>query len=675
MHRFLEEINIRLRITKSNHAALKRLGIQTVSDLLLYKPEYYVRRFINPNLSHLKHGQDIAFSGKIEEIQVPAKRTSPLKIECSNSTGSISLVYFSMPSGLKKILSKGKTYIFSGKVQFYDYYPQITHPEIIFDKSLLTHEDPKYSLTYGLTHNMIRNYIFQIIRLGDLSIKEWLPGELITQYGLPAFMDAIHSIHSLPNNNTPKNKAILRLKYDEALSNQLGFRIAKEKTKVYKTENYPVASKLKSDILANFPYNLTKGQINAINDIEKDQSQNIQMFRMIHGDVGCGKTIVALVTSLNVIDKGSQVAIMAPTEVLASQHFQFVTKMLRDTNHNAALLTSKMSQKEQKLTLTDIENGLVSIVIGTHSLISEKVKFKKLGYVIIDEQHKFGVNQRYNLISKGENPDILIMSATPIPRTLAMTYFGNLDITKIPDMPSSRIAVKTLVVSASRLSEIEKLLATKIEKNEKIYWICPLIEQNEEDPGLYSDVKKRYDYLSNIFAEKVSYIHGFMSQEEKNLAIEQFKNGNISILVSTTVVEVGVDVPDATLIVIENAEKFGLAQLHQLRGRVGRGSLESMCVLLYGKATSKIAYERFKVMKESNDGFYIAEKDLLMRGEGELLGEKQSGVQNFRFLDIEMDAKIIEEAADIAKYFTDHDLANIVVLIFNKFITQKNIVI
>lgn len=681
-----DEIDKHLKLDKPKVEGLARLGIYRVIDLLIYTPYDYKELKIFPDLTKLHHEEEVIIKVTVKEIKYPQKRSSPTKIYCANHTGGITVTYFNMHSYLKTIYRIGNVLTISGKVEFYDNFPQISHPDIIYDANLISSKEPKYALTYGLLNNQLRSYISKLLPLAEKT-QEWLPKEIIDHYELPSFYEALKSIHSISNsNNSTKNsstKSFLRLKIDEAFSNQLGFKFIQEKCIKEKDRIFPKDLELQSRILKKFPYSLTQGQLNAIKEIESDQIKNDQMLRMVQGDVGCGKTIVAFLASLNVLKSGGQVALMAPTEVLASQHFEFVSKYLDNTGYQTCLLSSKTKPKEREKLFASIKNGEIHYIVGTHSLLNEKLEFKDLAFVIVDEQHKFGVNQRIELVSKGNNPDVLIMSATPIPRTLSLTYFGDLSMTKITEMPSNRKKINTVVSSTTKLPDVFHLVSNKIKNNEKIYWICPLISQadnNEQEnkankDQIYIDVAQRYEYLQGLFGDKVGELHGALKQEKKHSIIEEFRNGEISILVSTTVVEVGVDVPDATLIVIENAEKFGLAQLHQLRGRVGRGSLDSSCILLYGKYTSKIAFERLKIMKESSDGFYIAEKDLLLRGEGELLGEKQSGAQNFRFVDLAADYEIIKACNKAVSNLTiNQDLIQ-VISIFNKNIIDKKVVV
>lgn len=680
MNKLFEPISKHLSLDKTKEAALKRLGVETVIDLLLYKPISYKQKRLYPDLKTLAHGDEVIIKVEVKEIEYPARKTSPTKIFVSNETGAVTLTFFKFHSYLKSYYKIGNKLTLAGKVEFFDYRAQISHPEVIFDSALPKSRDdvfiePRYGLTYAITNSQVRNYIAKALPLAK-DIPEWLPDELLKEYNLPSFYGALCEIHGV---DAPRDDALatanLRLKIDEAISNQLGFKYIKEQTIAQKGKSFKNNNELKQRVINRLGFELTQDQQDVIAEIELDQLNEMQMLRMVQGDVGCGKTIVAILTALNVIGAGYQAAIMVPTEVLATQHYNSALQLLSEIGLNVQLLTGKILGKNRKEVLDSIESGEANFIVGTHALFQENVKFKNLGYIIVDEQHRFGVNQRMELIAKGEHPDVLIMSATPIPRSLSLTMFGDLAISKIQTMPKSRKPVSTLVAPINKLEDVYKSVSSKIEKDEKVFWICPLIENTEEKNQFeYIDVETRFQELKLRFGDKVGFLHGQIKPDEKNNIIGSLRDGAINILVATTVIEVGIDIPDATLIVIENSEKFGLAQLHQLRGRVGRGSLESMCLMLYGKFTSKIAFERMKIMKESHDGFYIAEQDLKLRGEGDLLGEKQSGEQNFKFLDISQDSNIITTCHNIAKRLTIDDSKKLQLMIYNKNVTTKVIV-
>lgn len=663
-----------LNLDKTKIAALNRLKIFTGIDLLLFAPFRYKKSKIFPTLDSIKHSEEVYLRLQIDSVVKPAIKSRPTEVYASNESGNIKIIFFRFHGFLDKIIKPQKIFTFQGKAEVYNSTLQITHPEIIYDAKLITEIEPVYHLTYAITNNQLRNYIHKLsILISDLKIGF---DDFLIKHNMPTISDSFRALHSIKPVNTSIDNAVKSLKYFEAYSNQLGFKHLKNITNKNIGRQF-VVNKIEQDkIVKNLGFSLTNGQKMALSEIQEDQKQAIQMLRMLQGDVGCGKTLVAILSSLNVLSSGGQVAIMAPTEVLAQQHYNSICKILDSLDYKISILTSKIKGKQRNQILRDLENGDINLIVGTHSLIQEKVKFKDLSYVVVDEQHKFGVNQRMNLTSKGNLPDILVMSATPIPRTLSLSMFGDLSMSLITTMPKQRKPIKTYVMPISKTNDVISSLSRIIEKNQKIYWICPLIEKNEEDlekEEIYIDVETRYQFLTKIYGDKVGFLHGNLSSDDKEKIINSLRDGEINILVSTTVIEVGIDISDASLIIIENAEKFGLAQLHQLRGRVGRGEIESTCILIYGKRTSKIAFERLKIMRESNDGFYISEEDLKLRGEGELLGEKQSGTQNFIFLDLLLDSEIIYECYNLAKdkIITQDEIR--VISTFNQSIFKNNL--
>lgn len=672
-----QEVSQFLKLNKQKKDALARLGIFKVKDLLLHKPNYYKDRKLFPSLNRLSHGTDIVASVVIEDINYPAKRSLPTKILASNETGSIILVYFNMPPYMRNIFKKGARLTISGKVEFFDYRAQISHPEIIFNSLHITASEPIYALTYGLSNNVLWSYITKAIQQIS-SNMEWLPNELLESYELPSFLDAVATIHSLSKKNILIDKAYLRLKIDEIYANQISFVQVRKFRHTKDGRKFTIAKQWQEKVLSNFGYPLTNGQLNATKDIQEDQVSDVQMLRMLQGDVGCGKTLVAILTLLNAAYSGCQVAVMVPTDILAQQHFTTINKLTFGLPLKTVLLTGKVISKKRIETYNQIESGDANIIIGTHALFQEKIKFKDLGYIIVDEQHRFGVKQRLDLIAKGNSPDMLIMSATPIPRTLTIALFGDMPATKIEEMPIGRHPIKTSICSSKKIDELVASLRNVIDKGDRIYWICPLIEgggedNNDDSKVIYANVEERYASLKSFFGDKVGLLHGKMSAEQKDGVMAAFKSGEHMILVATTVVEVGVDVPEATTIVIENAEKFGLAQMHQLRGRVGRGVKESFCILVYGIALSQTARQRLEIMKESNNGFYIAEQDLKLRGGGEILGTKQSGEQNFKFANLADDSDYILKINKYAENSILNEESDILLRIFDRYYENSEI--
>lgn len=440
----------------------------------------------------------------------------------------------------------------------------------------------------------------------------------------------------------------------ELIANQISLFKARTRIAGKHGNIYPKAEQIQTNILNSLGFELTSYQQQVIEEIERDQASGIEMMRLLQGDVGSGKTLVALLTMTNVAAAGFQTTLMVPTDLLANQHYEFFVRALKNTGIKIGLLTGKILGLARKNIMMQLGNGQIDILIGTHALFQEKVNFKKLGYIVIDEQHRFGVQQRLDLISKGINPDILVMTATPIPRSLALTIFGDMTISKLQGKPKNRLPIATNTIPINKIEHIIEAINKKLIAGELIYWICPLIEQDDkeksEEDSLLMDVMNRFNSIENIYAGCSGIIHGKMKNEQKDAVMKQFKDGEIKILVATTVIEVGIDVPEATLIIIENAERFGLAQLHQLRGRVGRGSLQSYCILLYNpKRLGKVGRGRFEIMKQTNDGFYIAEQDLKLRGSGEILGIKQSGEMDFFFADLARDYDLLLKANKCAE--------------------------
>lgn len=637
---FFSPVKSHINLKDNVIQGLARLGIINLRDLLFYRPTSYQEKTISPNLSALHNGQIIQAETEIVEILIPPNRRQPLKILASNSTGSILLVFFHRPPAfmLNKFQIGSKHTIF-GKVQIFDGMPQIAHPEFVFNSNTDPVE-PIYPLTYGITNRQIYNYISKalgLLRSAYLALEDQRTKEYIK-----ALLDDLKILHSYSD-----AKCVRRLAEKELFANQLSLQHIRKQTQLKQGKSFPKSTNIQDTILANLQFELTDGQKKVIEEIERDQESENEMTRLLQGDVGSGKTIVALLTMVNVVYHKNQAALMAPTDLLANQHYNFFIRALSSTGIKVGVLTGKISTKERNKILLDLENGEIDILIGTHALFQEKVNFKNLGYVVIDEQHRFGVQQRLELISKASHPDVLIMTATPIPRSLTLTMFGDMAISKITDKPKNRLPVITSIVPKSKVENVISVLENKLSAQEKIYWICPLIEKND---GELTDLNSRLASIEHNYPGLTAAVHGKMTNEQKDLIMQQFKDGDIKLLVATTVIEVGIDVPDATLIVIENAEQFGLAQLHQIRGRVGRGNIQSHCILLYDpKRLSAVARSRFDVIKNSHDGFYIAEQDLLLRGSGEVLGTRQSGEIRFFFAEIARDTDLLIEANKLAE--------------------------
>ena len=490
-------------------------------------------------------------------------------------------------------------------------------------------------------------------------IDDWLSDEFLKKNSLMTWNEAIQKLHHSEDSKKNQSKSFRRLVFDEIFANFLTLSENRQRIKRRKQRKF-FSKNLSNNIINKLPFRLTNSQMEVLNEINTDLLSDKRMFRIIQGDVGSGKTIVSLLSILNVIESDYQCALMAPTEILANQHYELTKKIFKDEKINISFLTGKIERRERSKILENLVNGKIDILIGTHALFQKKIKFKNLGLVVIDEQHKFGVKQRLDLANKGgKNCDLLLMSATPIPRTMMMSLYGDMDVSKITEKPSIRKNIVTLSKPEKKINELWTYLKKQINQKNQVFWVCPLI--NESNILDYSSAKKKFNIINRIFPNKVGLIHGSMEKTEKEKVLDKFLNRQIHILVSTTVIEVGIDFPNANLIIIENSNKFGLSQLHQLRGRVGRGSKQATCILLFKSNLSVNAKKRINILKNSNDGFKISEEDMKLRGFGDLLGFKQSGIKNFKLADpihnqdlfilAEKEIKRIEnEKEDIGKF-------------------------
>jgi ATP-dependent DNA helicase RecG len=645
-------------LSEEKISALTRLNLKTVGNILCFCPRAYKLKKHNPNLETLNPIKDeVILFGIITNIQDLYKRSLRLDFEYQNTI--IELIFFSTPpTFIKQTIKIGGRYIIEGSIRkTSDNKWQIAHPNFVFNKNNIAIIEPVYNLTYQISNFAIANLVklaYQMLTLEP--IKEHNP--LAEKHAWPTLKDAIKALHAIGATGNIEDKVLLakqRLASDELIAHHLNLHQT-QKQKRTKEISFPVAKELKKQLLALLPFDLTNEQIQVLSEIEKSQQKKTQMIKLLQGDVGSGKTIVALVSMLNVIAKKTQAVLMAPTELLARQHYKYTQELMEPMNITCEMLISSLSTKEKKAALEKIADGTAHIIIGTHSLFQDKVKFHNLGYIVIDEQHRFGVMQRLELINKSKHAaDILLMSATPIPRSLMMAFFGNIDIIQLKNTIKQRKKITTCTVPNTEEEKVLNFIRKTLIKVEKVYWICPLIDEIADNSLELIDeiatVNFRSAQLEKHFEQNVCIIHGKMKTEEKEMQMQKFLNGSKNILVATTIVEVGIHVPDATLIVIENAEKFGLAQLHQLRGRVGRSQMQSYCILVYNKdKLTDISIKRLKAIKNIDDGFLIAKEDLKIRGAGNVLGTKQSGKQDFYFADqIEYEENILEEIADYAK--------------------------
>ena len=609
----------------------KKKNINTVFDLLWSLPRDYTDRTQISKINELQLGKVQTLVVNVEKYSFPRIRNLPNKVICGDETGKLECIFFNSYEGyIRKILPLKSKVTISGKISFYKNKYQITNPtHVSTDINKIKKIHSSYSLTEGLSEKKYLTIVNTVLeKLPDLD--EWHDKSVLNKFQNISWKESIQKLHD-PKNINKKGPFFDRLAFDEILSSFLiSSKVRKSIKKIKK-----IKKKFNVDtgnfITKKLNFNLTVDQINSINEINKDLKSNQKMFRLLQGDVGSGKTIVSLIASLNVISSGFQVSLMAPTEILAQQHLKLAKKLF-PKNVKIEILTSKTDNKERKKIISDLSLNKINFLIGTHSLFQDKIQFKKLGLIIIDEQHKFGVKQRKKLSDKGGvNCDVLVMSATPIPRTMIMTAFGDMDKSIIRSKPRNRKDVITYSKPDNKINEIILFIKKLIKIGEQIFWVCPLIEESKKLD--HQSSIKRYEILKKIFNKKVGLLHGSLKKEEKDKILTDFLERKIDILVSTTVIEVGIDFPNASAIIIENANKFGLSQLHQLRGRVGRGEKQSYCILLFKSTLSENAKKRINILKKNNDGFKISEEDMKLRGYGELLGFKQSGLHSFRLAD------------------------------------------
>src|SRR6056300_1216872 len=608
---------------------LKRKKINNIFDLLWRLPKSYTDRSKSTKIKDLKIGEEQTVILKPFKYNFPRIRNLPNRIYCKDDTGELDCIFFNSYEGyIKKILPLNKEVTVSGKVGIFKNKYQITNPKYVSeDSTLIKDKHNKYSLTEGISEKVYNKIINQI--LTNLPIlDEWHDNQLLKKFDNISWNKAIIELHKPDNVGKYNSNFYRRLAYDEILST---FLVHSENRKKIKKQKKIFNNSYQKKILDNLNFKLTNDQKKTLNEINNDLQSNQKMFRLLKGDVGSGKTIVALCAAANTVKSGFQVAVMAPTEILARQHYN-LAKEIFDKNLNLEILSSKSEYKEKKIIREKLENNQIDVIFGTHAIFQKKIIFKKLGLIIIDEQHKFGVNQRKKLSDKGgDNCDVLLMSATPIPRTLTMTIYGDMDLSIIKEKPKSRKEVKTYSKLESKIDEILKFIEKEINNNNQIFWVCPLIEESKKLD--HTSAVQKFEFLKKKFPNKVALLHGKTDPEEKEMILKDFLNQKTKILVSTTIIEVGIDFPNANVIIIENANKFGLSQLHQLRGRVGRGEKQSTCILLFKSSLTENAKKRLNILKSSTDGFVISEEDMKLRGFGDILGFKQSGIKIFKLAD------------------------------------------
>ena len=611
---------------------LKKKNINNLFDLLWKLPKSYTDRSLSSKIKDLKIGEIQTVTIIPQKYNFPRIRKLPNRVLCSDETGEIDCIFFNSYEGyIKKILPLGKQITVSGKIGHFRNKYQIANPKYVSeDSSLIKQTHNKYSLTEGISEKIYNKILNQIIN--NLPVfNEWHSKSILSKFKNISWNSSIKELHKPENIGNYKSNFYQRLAFDEIFSTFLVNSEIRKKIKRIKKKNKIINVKKQSSLIDKLDFSLTDDQQKSLNEINKDLSSPNKMFRLLQGDVGSGKTIVSLLAAINTINSGFQVAFMAPTEILARQHFNLAKKLF-PKNINIALISGKSEYKLKKEILQRLENNKIDIIFGTHAIFQKKVIFKKLGLIIIDEQHKFGVNQRKKLSDKGgSNCDVLLMTATPIPRTLTMTIYGDMDISIIREKPKNRKPIKTYSKLEVKIEDVLKFIRKEINLGNQIFWVCPLIEVSKKLD--HSSAVKKYEYLERKFPNQVCLLHGKTDVDEKNEILNNFLNNKFKILVSTTIIEVGIDFPNANTIIIENANKFGLSQLHQLRGRVGRGDKDSTCILMFKSNLSENAKKRIKILKDTNDGFLISEEDMKLRGFGDILGFKQSGIKNFKLAD------------------------------------------
>ena len=629
-------------------------------DLLLMAPHRLIDRRNQPGVAHATEHSIVTLKLFVDRHQPSpnARSNAPYRVFAYDETGEIALTFFhARKSWLEHALPVGETVLVSGKVDWFNGRASMVHPDrmaLAEDIENFPMIEPVYPLTAGLSPKLLQRAIDAALAAMP-ELPEWLDGPFLQRNGLPTFAAAVQTLHAPRDEHdmSPNAPARRRLAYDELLAGQLSLALVRQR--VRKLQGKPVHGdgSIRTRLLSLLPFQLTASQTQAITEILTDMESPERMLRLLQGDVGSGKTAVALFAMAACTEAGGQAVLMAPTEILAQQHFATIQPLAQAAGVTVDVLTGRTKGKERTAILQRIESGETKMIIGTHALFQESVNYHDLLLAVVDEQHRFGVHQRLRLTAKGSAPHMLVMTATPIPRTLVLSAFGDMDVSRLTEKPAGRLPIKTVTLDVDRVDEIVTRLRDAVANGKKAYWICPLVEDSEVSDLM--SVEQRHAFLTQEFGALVGIVHGRMNGVQKDAAMQDFKSGKTRVLVATTVIEVGVDVPDASIMVIEHAERFGLAQLHQLRGRVGRGTEASSCILLYKGPLSIVGKARLSIMRETEDGFRIAEEDLKLRGEGELLGTRQSGVPGFRLVDLAAHGDLLEIARDDARYVLEMD--------------------
>jgi ATP-dependent DNA helicase RecG len=631
-----------------------------VLDLLFHLPTSTIDRRSRPDIRDVVPGSVATLAVTVDRHRPPPPNRPrlPYRIETYDDTGTLTLTYFrGQRDYLEKLFPPGELRYVSGTTALYDGTLQMVHPDRVVseaDLEKLPMVEPVYPLTEGLTLNVVRKAVdAALTKIPPL--PEWQDDAWLERNSFPAFAEALTALHrpEEPAGILPETAAWSRLAYDEFLAGQLALALVRQHQRTLPGRGSSGEGILRAKVIKALPYALTPSQGRAVDDIVTDLARPQRMVRLLQGDVGSGKTVVALLAAATVIEAGRQAALMAPTEILARQHLSTIAPLADKAGIRVAILTGRERGKEREETLERLAIGELDFLVGTHALFQDEVAFHDLALAIIDEQHRFGVHQRLALARKGEAVDMLVLTATPIPRTLVLTYFGDMEISELREKPAGRQPIDTRAVALERLNEVVAAVGRALEEGKRVYWVCPLVEESEMSD--LAAAEDRFAALKKHFGAAIDIVHGQMKGADKDRAMARFAAGETQLLVATTVIEVGVDVPAATVMVIEHAERFGLAQLHQLRGRIGRGSERSTCLLLYRAPLGETAKARLAIMRDTEDGFRIAEEDLRLRGEGDLLGTKQSGMPGFKVARIEVHGKLLTAARDDAALILSRD--------------------
>ena len=637
---------------------VERVAGDKVVSLCWHLPSGVIDRRFAPKLADAPAGAIVTVTVAVDRHLPPGNPRQPYKVRCRDDTGFLHLVFFNArPDYLAKVLPEGETRVVSGRIERYGAELQMTHPDHIgtpAEIAGLQRVEPVYPLTAGLTPKVLGKAIqAALARLPDL--PEWIDPAYLRQQGWPGWREAVLAAHNPQGEAdlSPETAPRRRLAFDELLASQLALALVRAQQRRRPGQTTVGDGRLRAKAAAALPFSLTASQAQALAEIVADMAAESRMLRLLQGDVGSGKTVVAFLAMLNAVEAGAQAALMAPTEILARQHFATIEPLAAAAGVRVALLTGRDKGKARAAALDGLAAGDIALAVGTHALFQDEVRFRDLALAVIDEQHRFGVHQRLTLADKGRAADILVMTATPIPRTLALAAYGDLDVSRLTEKPPGRLPVDTRTLPLERFDEVVAAVGRAVRRGARVYWVCPLVAESEAVD--LAAAEERHAHLQGLFGERVGLVHGRLKGPGRDAVMAAFAAGRLDVLVATTVIEVGVDVPEATVMVIEHAERFGLAQLHQLRGRVGRGARPSTCLLLYQAPLGATAKARLGVLRETEDGFRIAEEDLRLRGAGEVLGTRQSGLPEFRLADLAVHGELLAAARDDARLIVERD--------------------